>query len=269
MAITATLVKTLRERTGVGMMACKDALTKADGDLDEAIRYLREKGLSSASKKADRSTNEGRIVTLTSGNNGVIVELNCETDFVATNDDFVAFGDKIAALILENEALKSVDDLAGVQIDGKAFDQAVADLILKIGENIKVSKFERVTSDFPMGVYVHSNAKVGAIVTFSATLDADLAKGIGMQVVAARPKYIVSAEVPESEKAKEKEIIMTQLAEEGKPAELREKIATGKLNKFFKEICLMDQSYIKDDKQSVKQSLKGVSVSRFVCYALV
>lgn len=269
MTITASLVKTLRERTGVGMMACKDALKKADGDLEEAVKYLREKGLASASKKADRSTNEGRIFTKQSSDKAVILEINCETDFVASNDDFVAFGERLSQLILEDDHLTSADDLKSLQIDGKALDQAIADLILKIGENIKVGRFERLQSSFPLGLYVHSNAKVAALVSFKADLAADLAKDIAMQVVAARPKYVVSGDVPEDEKAKEKEIIMTQLAKEGKPADLQEKIAMGKLNKYFKEICLMDQAFIKDDKKSIKQALNGVAVDRFVCYALV
>jgi len=268
MTITASLVKTLRERTGVGMMACKDALTKADGDLENAVKYLREKGLASASKKAERSTNEGRIFTKTAGDKALILEINCETDFVASNDDFVVFGESLSEAILENDQLQTADDLSSINILGKSLDQAVADLILKIGENIKIGRFERFQSSSPLGIYVHSNNKVAALVSFKSELSLDLAKDIAMQVVAARPKYVFSSEVPEDEKAKEKNIIMTQLAKEGKPENLQEKIATGKLNKYFKEICLMDQAFIKDDKKSIKQALNGVEVDRFVCYAL-
>ncbi|MEK9657574.1 MAG: translation elongation factor Ts [bacterium] len=269
MNISASLVKQLRERTGVGLMACKDALTKADGNIDDAVKWLREKGLASASKKASRDTSEGRVFIANEGNKAVILELNCETDFVASSHDFVSFGETLSTLILNSDDIQTLEDLKNKNVFEKTFDQAVADLILKVGENIQVGKFEKLESENSIATYMHSNFKIAALVSFNQSVESDIAKDIAMQVVAARPRYVTPANVPEEEKAKEKAIIVSQLSESGKPADLIEKIAEGKLNKFFKEICLMEQPFIKDDKKSIKQLVPTNSVNQFICFALV
>lgn len=268
MTISASMVKTLREKTGVGLMACKQALSQANGDLDKALDYLREKGLASASKKAERSANEGRIFVFQNANSALILEINCETDFVASNTDFINFASDLGNIILEDSSILSLNDLKNISIDGKSLDQLTADLILKMGENIKINKFEKLISAKTIGHYVHSNAKIGSIVEFNQTVDQDLAKDIAMQVAAAKPKYLVPSEIPDEEKEKERQIIITQLKEEGKPDELVEKISNGKLSKFYKEICLLEQPFIKDDKKSIKQLVPKDSITKFICYSL-
>ena len=269
MTISASLVKTLREKTGVGLMACKQALSQANGDLDKALDFLREKGLASASKKADRSANEGRVFVLEENNQALILELNCETDFVASNTDFISFATQLGKAILSDDSITTIDQLEKINLDGKSCEQLVADLILKMGENIKINKFDKVKTENPVGLYVHSNAKIGALVEFSTSVEPSIAKDIAMQVAAAKPKYLIPADVPEDEKEKERQIIVKQLKDEGKPDELVEKISLGKLNKFYKDICLLEQAFIKDDKKTIKQLVPQGAISRFICYSLV
>ena len=268
MEINATLVKELREKTGVGLMACKKALKETNGDIEESIKKLREKGLATASKKSDRTANEGRVFIATSPNSDkvVIVEVNCETDFVASNDDFSTFGNSIATHILDN----NIQDLAALEssaVTGKNFPDYVSEYVLKLGEKLNIKQFK--TQQAPFGHYIHMNHKIGIIVQFSNKVEEETAKSIAMHIAATNPKYIKSDEVPESELDAERQIIRTQALNEGKPEKILDKIVEGKLSKYYKEHCLLDQAYIKDDKKSIREVLTDqTTVTEFIRYQI-
>jgi len=262
MEITASQVKELREKTGVGLMDCKKALSESNGNLDEAIKYLRNKGLSAASKKADRTTNEGRIFISTTPQSGSILELNCETDFVAKNTDFAALGNSLSSAILTNK-------IGDNQIEN-INQTEISNYILKLGENISIKQFKTLTSNGSISSYIHSNGKIGVLVAFSDVIDPDLGRDIAMHIAAADPQYISSSDVPDTEIENEKAIILNQSQNSGKPQNVIDKIVEGRLNKFFKEICLVDQAFIKDDKESIKNILpKNTTVSSFIRFSLV
>ncbi len=226
------------------------------------MKYLREKGLSNASKKAERSTNEGKIFITTETNTAVILELNCETDFVAKNDDFTTLGNEINRKILTQKIQDN--DINAIS------KEEISDYILKLGENITIKQFQTVHSDGAISSYVHSNQKIGVIVTFSNTIDPELGRNIAMHIAATNPTYIKPEDVKESDIKNEKEIIQKQSKSEGKPENVIEKIMEGRINKFYKEICLNEQAYIKDDKQSIKQILPAnTAITSFIRYSLV
>ena len=264
MSITAAQVKDLREKTGAGMMDCKKALSESGGDEEKAIMYLREKGLSKAAKKAGRETTEGLVTPFVSadGKTAVIAELLCETDFVAKGDDFQAFAkalsEKIAGL---NVTTGKAEDLPADVAD-------VTDLIAKLGENMGVGRFAKVTTDGVLGVYIHSNNKLGTIVELKGTADAEIAKDVAMHVAAMNPACISSDELSAETLEKEKALYIKQAMDEGKPEAIAEKIVAGRLQKFYKEVCLIEQAFIKDDKQTIKQILKGATVASFHRLAL-
>ncbi|KAB1442396.1 translation elongation factor Ts [Pseudodesulfovibrio senegalensis] len=264
MAITAAMVKELREKTGAGMMDCKKALVESDGDHEKAVVYLREKGLAKAAKKAGRATSEGIVANFIAadGKSGALVELKCETDFVAKNEDFRAFADKLA------EKVAGMDVTAGNADDlGDAAD--VTDLIAKLGENMGVGRFAKLTTDGKLGLYIHSNNKIGVLVDMKGG-DDELSKDIAMQVAAANPVCLVPDELPQENLEKEKAIYLKQAMDEGKPEEIAQKIVMGRLNKYYKEVCLTEQPFIKEDKKSIKQLLKekDASIGGFVRLAL-
>jgi len=262
MEITASLVKELREKTGVGLMDCKKALTQSEGNFDNAIKYLREKGLANASKKAERSTNEGKIFIATNEKKATILELNCETDFVAKNTDFITLGNKITSDILNNEIQDNNIE--------KINKEEISNHILKLGENITIKQFQTIHTNNELASYIHSNGKIGVIVTFSNTIDLEIGKNIAMHIAATNPIYIKPEDVKEDDIKNEKEIIQKQSQSEGKPDNVIEKIIEGRLNKFYKEICLNEQAYIKDDKQSIKQILpKNTNITSFIRFSLV
>ncbi len=265
MAFTAKDVQKLREMTGVGMMDCKKALTETDGDMDAAIVYLREKGLAAAAKKAGRVAAEGVVLAEVDANGvGVVVEVNSETDFVAKNDEFKKFVADVAAVIAEKNPA-DVDALLTMQYPGT--ELTVADLqrekVLVIGENIRVRRFARYEGGVNVS-YVHAGGKIGVLVGLEVEgIDADkvteLGKDIAMQIAAMNPRFLNRDQVDASTLESEKEILMAQVAEEGKPANVAEKIVAGRINKFYEENCLVDQAFVKENKVSVQKHIDAVA----------
>ena len=265
MAFTAKDVQALREKTGVGMMDCKKALTEADGSIERAIEILREKGLSAAAKKAGRVAAEGVVHAIVQGNVGVVVEVNAETDFVAKNADFMAFVEGVARTILaENPA--DVDALLAKTIAGgtDTVEEALREKILVIGENMKIRRFARYEGACVS--YIHGGGRIGVLVNFETDLAGKdgfeaYAKDIAMQIAAAGPQYVCKEEVSEDVIAKEKEILTAQAINEGKPANIAEKMVAGRIGKFYKEVCLLEQPFVKDGDQTVAQYTKATADS--------
>lgn len=272
MAVTAEAVKTLRERTGAGMMECKKALVEANGDLDAAAEAMRKAGLAKADKKASRIAAEGVIVLERSadGKRAAIVEVNCETDFVAREKDFQNFASAVAKVALE----KRPADVAALGEQaipgGQSVEETRRALIAKIGENISIRRFQLVEAPSVVGAYLHGT-RIGALVVMKSG-DEAVAKDIAMHVAAINPARVTAAEVPAEEVAKEKGVFVEQAAQDpknaGKPRELLEKIVEGKVRKWLNEITLMGQPFVKDDKQTVEQYLKkaGGEVQAIVRY---
>ncbi|MCW3462275.1 translation elongation factor Ts [Chitinophaga nivalis] len=256
--ITAADVNKLRQQTGAGMMDCRKALVESDGDFEKAVDYLRKKGQKVAALRSDRETKEGVIIAKTSadGKSGVIVGLGCETDFVAKNEDFVKFAQSIVDLALAN-GTQTVEELNAAQLDGVTVADKVNDQVAKIGEKITLNKFEFVTAG---GVtsYIHGNYRMGVLVAFSKPVSEEVGKDIAMQIAAMSPIAVDADSVPAELVAREKEIAVEQVKAEGKPAEMAEKIAAGKVNKFFKESTLLQQAFVKDNNKSVGDFLKSV-----------
>ena len=283
MNISAALVKDLRERTGSGMMECKKALVEAGGDLEAAVEIMRKSGLAKADKKSSRTAAEGRLAVKSSadGKRAVVVEVNCETDFVAKNEDFIAFADQVAQTVLASEAadvaealaLTLVGEVAGDLVAGAAsVEDNRKELVAKLGENINVRRFERYASEAGLvASYLHGT-RIGVLVEVLGG-DEALGKDIAMHVAASRPACVDETGVAPELIAKEREIAMAQIeAEENekaedkrKPADLLQKIAEGKIKKFFGEVTLLGQPFVKDDKQTVGALLKskGAAVARF------
>ena len=259
MSITASMVKELRERTGAGMMECKKALVEADGDLDAAAEALRKSGQAKADKKAGRVAADGRVVINKDGGKAVIVEVNSETDFVAKDENFAAFAESIAAVVLasgETDVAALAETDSG---DGRSVEQARTDLIQKVGENISVRRAQIVDADGPIGAYTHG-ARIGAIVALNGG-DEELARDIAMHVAAINPTCIDESGVPADMLEREKRIFSEQAAESGKPPEIVEKMVTGRVAKFLKEITLVGQPFVKDPDVSVGKLLQGADAS--------
>ena len=259
MAITAAMVKELREMTGAGMMECKKALTEADGDKDKAIDVLRTKGLAAVAKKAGRATNEGRVTTVVAddGKSGVVLELNCETDFVAMNEKFQGYANRIARAALDNKPA-DVDALMQCQNDGETVEAILTDAIHVMGENTKVARFEVVEAGY-VATYVHGG-KIGVLVQLNVegidTASAEFVqygKDVAMQVASAMPIAATRDDVPEDVVNHEMEIYKAQAAESGKPEQIQEKIALGRMNKFYKERCLTEQEFVKDPDKTIQK----------------
>lgn len=256
--ITAALVKELRETTGAGMMDCKKALVAVEGEMEKAIDFLREKGLSKAAKKAGRIAAEGAVVDYISedGKTGVILEVNCETDFVGQNEDFQSLAKNIAKLVAEKNP-ENVEALLALEVDGKTIQDIVTEAIAKIGENISVRRFARFEAEEGAEYsYIHGGGKIGVLVEMIGG-DAELGKDIAMQVAAANPRYMDRTMVPAEEVEHEKEVLSEQARNEGKPEKIIEKMVIGRINKFYKEICLLDQAFIKDGDISISKLLKS------------
>jgi elongation factor Ts len=261
MAITAGLVKELRERTGSGMMECKKALVEADGDIDTAADILRKSGAAKADKKAGRTAAEGLIVFKASddGKTAVMVEVNCETDFVAKDDNFINFASAVAQTTLD-KAPSDVDALLALPLEsGETVAEATKNLIAKIGENMTVRRFVRRTTDGVMGNYLHGT-RIGVLVELQGG-DEELAKDIAMHIAASKPACVSEADVPAGMIEKEKEIFAAQAAESGKPAEIIEKMVGGRIKKFLKEVTLLGQPFVKDPDQTVEQLLKSAGAT--------
>lgn len=259
MSITASMVKELRERTGAGMMECKKALVEADGDIDNAAEALRTAGAAKADKKAGRVAADGRVVIKANGSTAVIAEINSETDFVAKDDNFVSFASAVADAVLQSGAT-DVTQLAATDIGGgKTVEEARTELVQKVGENISVRRAEIVSNDGPIGTYTHG-ARIGAVVALQGGSE-ELARDIAMHVAAINPTCIDESGVPPETLETEKRIFTEQAAESGKPPEIVEKMIGGRIKKFLKEITLVGQPFVKDDKQSVGQLLKSAGAS--------
>jgi len=266
MSVTASMVKELRERTGAGMMECKKALVETSGDMDAAAETLRKSGQAKADKKAGRVAADGKVVITRDGSKVVIAEVNSETDFVAKDENFNAFADAVAAVALAN-GVTDVAALAAQSIgDGKSVEEARTDLVSKVGENISVRRISIIDSDGSIGFYTHG-ARIGAIVTLDGGDDA-LARDIAMHVAAINPICIDESGVPADALERERRIFSEQAAESGKPAEIIEKMVTGKVAKYLKEITLVGQPFVKDADQTVGKLLSaaGARVTSFVRY---
>jgi elongation factor Ts len=253
------MVKELRERTGAGMMECKKALVESNGDLDAAAEALRKSGQAKADKKAGRVAADGRVVINKDGGKAVIVEVNSETDFVAKDENFVGFAESIAAAVLASGETDVVALAAQDSGDGRPVEQARTDLIQKVGENISVRRAQLVEADGPIGTYTHG-ARIGAIVALKGG-DEELARDIAMHVAAINPTCIDESGVPAELLEREKRIFSEQAAESGKPPEIVEKMVTGRVAKFLKEITLVGQPFVKDPDVSVGKLLKGADAS--------
>jgi elongation factor Ts len=264
MAVTAALVKELRERTGAGMMECKKALVETGGDMEGAIEFLRKSGLAQADKKASRVAAEGKIALAVadSGREAVMVEVNCETDFVAKDDGFNAFAEAVARNALAANPA-DVESLMATKIGGATVEEARQALISKIGENIQVRRFVRMGSKGALGAYVHGG-RIGVLVELAGG-DEDLARDLAMHVAAMNPEFIGADDVPAEVIAHEKEILVAQVADSGKPPEIIEKMVEGRLRKHLAGITLLGQPFVKDGDVTVAKLLQqnGASVKRF------
>lgn len=258
--ITAADVNKLRQQTGAGMMDCKKALTEANGDFEAAIDYLRKKGAKVAASRQDRESNEGVVIAKTTadGKRGVIVEFNCETDFVAKNADFVAFATSIADLAIEKNPA-SLEELLALELNGEKLSDSIISQTGKIGEKVGVSKFETVTGTKVIA-YIHGNYRLGVLVALSAEpAHADeVGKDVAMQIAAMSPVAIDKGDVDSKTVEREMEIAKDVIRAEGKPEEMVEKIAAGKLNKFYKDSTLLNQEYVKDSSKTVGQFLNSI-----------
>ena len=256
MDITASMVKELRERSGVGMMECKKALTENGGDIDTAMEWLRKQGLAKADKKAGRVAAEGRIAMAADAGKAVIVEVNSETDFVAKDENFVRFCDNVAKAALASGAT-DVDTLKAFTVDGATVEETRSALVLKLGENIQIRRIVTLNSDGNVGAYVHGG-KIGVLVDMKGG-DVELARGIAMHVAAMNPPYNKAADVPAEFLAKEKEIELAKMTDKdrAKPAEILEKIIGGKMQKIITENTLYGQAYVIDNEKSVETVLKA------------
>ncbi len=271
MNITAAMVKDLRTKTGAGMMDCKKALVEAEGDMEKAVDILREKGLSQAAKKASRVAAEGTVVFAMSDDKkvGALLEVNCETDFVGSNEDFRSLAFAIAEQIIKiNPA--DVEALLASDMNGKTVKEQVTEAVAKIGENISVRRFTRYESaDGAVYSYIHGGGKIGVLVEMTGG-DDELGKDVAMQVAAANPSYLNRTEVPQAELEHEKEVLAVEARNEGKPEKIIEKMVIGRINKYYKEVCLVDQEFIKDSDLTISKLLKskGAEVLRFTRYQL-
>ncbi len=282
--IQASDVKDLREKTGAGMMDCKNALVQANGDMEEAIKILREKGLASAAKKAGRIAAEGIVDSLIDGNVGVVVEVNCETDFVAKTPAFKAFVQEVAAQIKAGSPASVEELLEQKNAQGKTVSDILNEKIGEIGEKIAIRRFTRFEAE--QGVadsYIHMGGKIGVLVEVNCPGSVignpafkAFVKDVAMQIAASNPLYVVPGEVPESIITEEKEILRAQALGEGKPAQIVDKMVEGRIQKYYKDVCLMEQPFVKDQDKAVKDILKEkiaeigstVSIRRFVRYEM-
>ncbi|WP_096199389.1 translation elongation factor Ts [Bacillus sp. FJAT-45350] len=271
MAVTAAMVKELREKTGAGMMDCKKALTETDGDMEKAIDLLREKGIAKAAKKADRIAAEGLTFVKAEGNKAAIVEVNSETDFVAKNDNFKNLVAELAEHVLSQNPASVEEALTQpFKGAGDSVQEFINTQIAKIGEKISLRRFEVVekTDADAFGAYLHMGGRIGVLTVLEGTTDEELAKDIAMHVAAINPTYVSRDEVSQEEVSREREVLKQQALNEGKPENIVEKMVEGRLSKYFEQVCLLDQPFVKDGDQKVSKFVqnKGGSVKSFVRY---
>jgi elongation factor Ts len=266
-AITASLVKQLRERTGSGMMECKKALVETDGDIEAAAEMMRKSGAAKADKKAGRVAADGAIKAIVTGDRktAAILEINSETDFVAKDDNFQSFADEVLQILLQQKPA-SVVELSDLSLaSGQTIEEARQALISKVGENIQVRRFEIIESDQGIASYLHGS-RIGVLVDSSA--ESDMARDIAMHIAAVNPQFVDKSAVPEEFVEKEKDILIAQAQDSGKPPEIIEKMIQGRLNKFLAEITLIEQPFVKDPDQTVGKLLTSAdaSISGFIRY---
>ncbi len=263
-------IKLLREKTGAGMVDCKKALEESGGDIDKAVEYLRKKGIAKAAKRGEREVSEGvvKIKLAADGQSAYMVQVNAETDFVSKNDRFQAYADALLALV-EMKEPKTMEELMALPMEAGTAQETLDNLSGTIGEKLVVKNFAVLKAgEGSVAVYSHAGGRIGAAVRFDQKIEAELARNVAMHIAAAAPKYINPEEVPAADIDKEKEIYAEQLRKEGKPEEMIEKIMTGKIAKYFEEICLMKQEYIMDDKKKVEAALGGAKVAEFLRFSL-
>ncbi len=263
--ISAKMVKELREKTGAGMMDCKKALTETNGDMEKAVEFLREKGLAAAAKKSGRIAAEGIVKTYVSEDKkkGAIIELNCETDFVAINEEFVGFAGEIAKLVAEKE-LNTVEEVLAADLAGKTVQDTLTELIAKIGENMNLRRVERFSAESGLvQEYIHGGGRIGVMVELACDNTSDvlvqLAKDVAMQIAAANPLFLSEADVDAKSLETEREVYRAQALNEGKPEKIVEKMVEGRIKKYFKEVCLLDQQWVKNGDMTISKLLEEKS----------
>ncbi|MBO1003777.1 translation elongation factor Ts [Pseudogracilibacillus auburnensis] len=271
MAITAKMVKELREKTGAGMMDCKKALTETNGNMEEAVDFLRKSGAAQAAKKAGRIAAEGTAFIEVNGNDAVLLEVNCETDFVTKNDKFQKLVADLASHIAKNKPANLEAALQEtVEAVGQTAEEYINSIVATIGEKITLRRFALLTKtdNDAFGSYLHMGGRIGALTVVEGTTDEEVAKDVAMHIAAANPSYVSREDVKEDEVNREREILKEQALNEGKPEHIVEKMIEGRLGKFFEQICLLDQQFVKDPDVKVKKfvSDKGATVKEFVRY---
>ena len=255
--MNTSLIKELRDLSGAGLMDCKKALEASNNDIDEAIDYLRKKGISKAAKKADRVAAEGLSTVVIDGNNASIVEVNCETDFVAKNEKFVNLVNKIAELIVKND-VKIMEEAMSLSTEEGTLNDTIVNFTATIGEKISFRRFARLskTDSQNFGSYIHMGGRI-AVLTLLEGADEETAKDVSMHAAAMRPSYVKREDVPAEEVERETSVLKEQAMNEGKPAEIAEKMVNGRINKFYKEICLEEQDFVKDSDMTVGAFVKS------------
>lgn len=270
--ITAQMVKELREKTGAGMMDCKKALTEVNGDMDAAVDHLRKTGLSSSEKKADRIAAEGSAYVHVEGNEAIIVEVNAETDFVAKNEGFQTLVKELAEHLLAVKPASIEEAQESKLENGHTVSEHISNAVAKIGEKITLRRFEiRTKTDADaFGPYLHMGGTIGVLVTLEGSTDEEAAKDIAMHIAAMNPKYVSRDEVPAEEVEREKKVLTEQALNEGKPENIVAKMVEGRIGKFFEEICVLDQPFVKDSDQKVGAFVKttGGTLKEFTRYAV-
>ncbi|GGE65335.1 translation elongation factor Ts [Priestia taiwanensis] len=272
MAVTAQMVKELREKTGAGMMDCKKALTETNGDMEKAVDFLREKGIAKAAKKADRIAAEGLTSVEVIGNDAVLLEVNSETDFVAKNEQFQALIKTLATHLLAKKPANVEEAMATTMENGKTVEEFINAAIATIGEKISLRRFviASKTDADAFGAYLHMGGRIGVLTVLEGTTEEATAKDIAMHIAAVNPKYISRDQVSAEETEREREVLTQQALNEGKPEAIVAKMVEGRLGKFFEEICLLDQSFVKNPDMKVRQvaAEKGATVREFVRYGV-
>ena len=266
MAFTNKDVMDLRAKTGVGMMDCKKALTEADGDMEKAVEILREKGMATSAKRAGKIASQGIVEAYCDGKYAVLVEVNCESDFVARGEQYKTFVNEVAKYIAENDVKTAEEVTEGMSV-------ALAEAVAKIGEKIAIRRFVKYeVKDNTIESYIHMGGKIGVLVELSANCDKEVAHDVAMQIAAANPSYVKIDEVPQEEVEKEKEILKVQALNEPKPKPMNiiEKMIEGRINKYYKEVCLVEQPFVKDPDKTIKALLKesGADVKKFTRFVM-
>ncbi|MEQ2526513.1 elongation factor Ts [Robertmurraya yapensis] len=270
MAITAQMVKELREKTGAGMMDCKKALTETNGDMEKAIDFLREKGIASAAKKGDRIAAEGLTTVKVNGNEAVILEVNSETDFVAKNEGFQTLVQELADHLLAKKPATVEEAVAQTMDNGATVEAHINAAIAKIGEKLTLRRFviETKTDNDAFGAYLHMGGRIGVLSVLEGTTDEEAAKDVSMHIAALNPKFVSRDEVSAEEVERERQVLTQQALNEGKPENIVAKMVEGRLGKYFEDVCVNDQTFVKNPDQKVRQFVesKGGKIRSFVRY---